>query len=146
MSLTDMNMDQLSKIKKNITNNNKKKNVYTPSYTNTLIQSKKIKKQSNKHIFSKVKDYKNHNHYNHFYNKYYTSIKNKEMIYNKNEQKKLNNSIKKIKVNDITAIRQILFTHKIISKKDIYMPDAMILDLYAMLSDKNCKFNIKQFT
>ena len=68
------------------------------------------------------------------------------MIYNKNEQKKLNNSIKKIKVNDITAIRQILFTHKIISKKDIYMPDAMILDLYAMLSDKNCKFNIKQFT
>ena len=68
------------------------------------------------------------------------------MIYNKNEQKKLNNSVKKIKIKDISTIRQILFTHKIISKKDIDMPSFLILDLYAMLCDTNCKFKIKQFT
>ena len=68
------------------------------------------------------------------------------MVYNKNEHKKLNNSIKQIKITNISTIRQILFTHKIISKKDINMPESVILDLYALLSDTNCTFKIKQFT
>ena len=150
MSLADINLDQLTKIKTNITNTNKKKQkIYTPSYNKKLIHSKKLHKlnqQMNNPIYFKSNDYKKHNHYSRFYKKYYTSIKNKEMIYNKNEQKKLNNSVKKIKIKDISTIRQILFTHKIISKKDIDMPEFLILDLYAMLCDTNCKFKIKQFT
>jgi len=152
MSMADMDTNLLEKIKKNISTtktpikNKIKTEIHTPSYNKTFIHSSKLHKQTYTGKKTHAQDNKKYNTYNNYYNKYYSSIKNKEVIYNKNDHKKLNNSIKQIKITNISTIRQILFTHKIISKKDIYMPDAMILDLYAMLSDKNCKFNIKQFT
>jgi len=152
MSIADIDTNQLEKIKKNISKSkspirNKIKNtLHTPSYNKTLIHSTRLHKQTYTAKKSNAQDDKKYQTYNQYYNKYYSSIKNKEMVYNKNEHKKLNNSIKQIKITNISTIRQILFTHKIISKKDINMPESVILDLYALLSDTNCTFKIKQFT
>jgi len=162
MSIVDIDNDQLKKIKNNVSLSKHpiKPSIYSPiqssmhthtegaSYcppnTNTLSQPSTVHNQSNQSNQSNHSNDIHHNRYNTYYNKYYGSIKHKELIYNKNTPEKINNSIKILKIKDMSSIRHILYTHNIISKKDTHMPHAMLLDLYAMLSDTNYTFNIKQ--
>ena len=144
MSMSDINKEQLQKIKKNVSVSKRK--LYKPSYNKVLLKSNKLHTYPTTSINTKTKDNRKHNEYNEYYNKYYGIIKNKESIYSNHKSEKINNSIKNIRNPNISTIRHILYNHGVISKNDIHMPESLLLDLYAMLSDKNCKFNIKQFT
>ena len=144
MSMSDINKEQLQKIKKNVSVSKRK--LYKPSYNKVLLKSNKLHTYPTTSINTKTKDNRKHNEYNEYYNKYYGIIKNKESIYSNHKSEKINNSIKNIRNPNISTIRHILYNHGVISKNDIHMPESLLLDLYAMLSDQNCKFNIKQFT
>ena len=140
MSMVDMDTTKLDFIETNITKKIERKHI--PSYSKKLLISNKA---NNGVIYkkTKAKDRKQYKNYNVFYNKYYPSIKTKENVIVNNNNHKLMCTKKNINKNTLHHIREVLYKHKIIHDENINMPDDMLYDLYAMLSDKSYKFNIK---
>ena len=87
---------------------------------------------------------KNISTYNTHYKKYYNKPYSNDYIRISSLSGSTIQTKKKIKKTHILRMKQQLVTHGIIS--DIYsdIPEDLLLDLYAMLSDKKCSFTITQ--
>tara|TARA_R110002074_G_scaffold154860_1_gene310547 strand:- start:136 stop:1146 length:1011 start_codon:yes stop_codon:yes gene_type:complete len=105
---------------------------------NALLSTKKI---TNNRLYSPTKNMSTYNtHYKKYYNKTYSN----DYIRISSLSGSTIQTKKKIKKTHILRMKQQLVTHGIIS--DIYsdIPEDLLLDLYAMLSDKKCSFTITQ--
>ena len=105
---------------------------------NASLSTKKI---TNNRLYSPTKNMSTYNtHYKKYYNKTYSN----DYIRISSLSGSTIQTKKKIKKTDILRMKQQLVTHGIIS--DIYsdIPEDLLLDLYAMLSDKKCSFTITQ--
>ena len=105
---------------------------------NASLSTKKI---TNNRLYSPTKNMSTYNtHYKKYYNKTYSN----DYIRISSLSGSTIQTKKKIKKTHILRMKQQLVTHGIIS--DIYsdIPEDLLLDLYAMLSDKKCSFTITQ--
>jgi len=105
---------------------------------NASLSTKKI---TNNRLYSPTKNMSTYNtHYKKYYNKTYSN----DYIRISSLSGSTIKTKKKIKKTHILRMKQQLVTHGIIS--DIYsdIPEDLLLDLYAMLSDKKCSFTITQ--
>ena len=110
------------------------------SQTNQNV-SLSTRKLTNNRLNSPTKNISTYNtHYKKYYNKPYSN----DYIRISSLSGSTIQTKKKIKKTDILRMKQQLVTHGIIG--DIYsdIPEDLLLDLYAMLSDKKCSFTITQ--
>mgnify|MGYP003682539465 FL=1 len=84
-------------------------------------------------------------YYKKYYNKYYNNKIGKEHICVPHSDISFIQTTKTVQNKNILKMKELLVKHNIVNDMYSTVPDSLILDLYAMLSDQKCLFNIKQF-